>query len=326
MGIPAASTFSQRCSVACREDADMAPKPEHNLWIKSISGIDPTDYEPHVLRSRYDALMPLAAAILKVEAKTKAGQQVRRYLIDGIGMNMSQKSSSVILKWIDAFEKSGDREAASHAKSLLDYTHDEILRFNREESAVSNVPTFSDNMVATADLSVEMLKKYAEDAKHNYTLFMGAHATLFNLLNDGLALWKTATPVKDCYDLINDIKKFDTTMPMQEAAAAASIVLGPVGPGAGYLIIITEAFGLVLELLNVVVELIDLIQQIGSGKPLSESMSKGIDHARTADWILHWYKNCNKTLESVKTTLHSASSGLSSMAKVGNRIHKLLHG
>ncbi len=297
--------------------------PEHHAFVKMVLGKDPLDYEPGVLTARYNALMPIISDIMREgSTSTAMGDACMQFFRQGLRMNASQKSSPVILGYL----KKQDPTSIRHAKHLLDAAHDNILEFNRERAATTRGPTFSETAVATADLTDEQLKAAAKAAKAAWDGFLQQHAMLFEIINDYSALKTVAKPFADAWDLYGDTSKFIKSLEAQESVAAMSSVLGPIGPGAVELAMLTEVFGLLLMFTNVVTGLIDFISTTASGKPaMPPEYSKMMDQAGWVDFSLHWCKKSKAKLEAMKGHLASVQKVLSKLAPVGNALHKLLH-
>ena len=307
------------------------PAPEHHQFVKELLGVDPNDYDVSVVQARHHAMATVMGRIMHDGAQTKEGGRLIGIMRSAFAPDMHKNQMGTVEVWIDLYAK-GNRDALKKANSLLSYAHDVLIQYSRAEAAAPK-PGIFDTAYATYRITEDQFRAEARTAEGYYEEFQKHHLTLFTIINGTYQTWKDLAVFKDCYDLFNDTNLFVKSVEAQEAVAAASSVLSPVGPGAVILCMVGEFITLFLEFINVVMELIAFFEKLASGntkqmEPILAEMGAlkgGAEALNVKKKLDGWRKDLHRITD-LRDSMKEMKGGLEKCRKAGKALHDLLHG
>ncbi len=298
----------------------MASTALYDKYMHDLLGHNPADYEVLQLETRYEAMLPILVQIVAEVPASDTAYSAKEYLASKCGVQVGSKSSPLIEKLIASVKSGKDPGAAAKVKALLDTAHSHMLYWNQEQAKATRGPTAMESGVAAADMSLDDIRKAAKIAELKFVALMTNFDEFCAAVGPLIILKDLGRAIHHAIQVFGDGEKLAASMPEQEAAMAASAVLGPLGIGGAILLQLTAVTTFLLEFIAVVDEMAELLNWLVTGKrqvtpEMKAILDKGASLNETAARVAK-----------VMQFLAKEKGSFGYLAKAGSAARILLHG
>ncbi len=318
----------------------MKENPAFDAYVHRLLGVDPGSYSAAVLQARHNGMMPIICRIVPETPVTELGIKTRQLLIDSLDLSVQKTSSRLVQHWIDEYEN-GNPKGAKAATSLMDFARDNMNRYNKAEAAAVKGPSLLESLAKTKQITIEQFQNDAKHAKAMFERFKKSHSDAYAMLVSVQKTYEGISAFKAFYDVCKDTRVFLQSAESMESVAASSSLLGPVGPGAAILLLLTEFAALLTMFISAIFELIKFFAEwlAGHGDAMEPAMKavkvpklvaeKGLKLIHVEESIKEEYETFEywkKTLSSIHAMEEESIKGLDKIEKAGKALHDLFHG